>query len=387
MSYESNIWKYYVYQFISGFWLISPILVIFYLANDTNFTQVGTIEAIGLLALILFEIPSGAFADLIGRKKSVFLGLIFSGIELILIGYGANYLAFMVAAFLGGIGASLISGADSSLLYDSLKKLKKENLFEKIKGKANAIMYVSVVVASLIGSLIYVKSNVLVFYLNGIIFILGGFFFLLMKEPEMKRNEFNLSNQIKHIKESFSNMFQNKKLLWFVFFSIISGGFLSLFHNILQQPYFEWIGFEVAIFGTLIAIIFIVRSLVSLISYKIEKKIGEKVSLYLIIILQSILFFLMGYFNALWLIIFVILIYSLWSYQEVILENYLHKHMNSNQRATLYSINSFFKSLVMIGAFILFGYIIDLTSIRFSMYVLSLSSLILGLIILLSRKK
>lgn len=208
-----------------------------------------------------------------------------------------------------------------------------------------------------------------------------------MKEPEMKRNKFNLSNQIKHIKESFSNMFENKKLLWFVFFSIISGGFLSLFHNILQQPYFEWIGFEVAIFGTLIAIIFIIRSVVSLISYKIEKKIGEKISLYLIIVLQSILFFLMGYFNALWLIIFVILIYSLWSYQEVILENYLHKHMNSKQRATLYSINSFFKSLIMIGAFIIFGYIIDSTSIRFSMYVLSLSSLILGLIILLSRKK
>lgn len=186
MSYESNIWKFYVYQFIAGFWLISPILVIFYLANNTNFTQVGSIEAIGLLALILFEIPSGAFADLIGRKKSVFLGLIFSGIELILIGYGANYLAFMVAAFLGGIGASLISGADSSLLYDSLKKLKKENLFEKIKGKANAIMYVSVVVASLIGSLIYVKNNVLVFYLNGIIFILGGFFFSF---NERTRNE------------------------------------------------------------------------------------------------------------------------------------------------------------------------------------------------------
>jgi len=384
---ESNIWKYYIYQFFAGFWLISPILVIFYLANNTNYLQLGSIESIGLLALILFEIPSGAFADIVGRKTSMFLGLLLASTELLLIGYGANYLAFMIAAFLGGIGGSLISGADTSLLYDSLKEIKKEKLFQKIKGRANAITYFSVVIASLLGSFIYAKNNALVFYINGFIFILGGLFCIMFKEPRLDSIKFNLKNQFKHIKDSFSYLFKTKKLLWFSLFSIVSGGFISLFHNILVQPYFEWLGYDIAIFGILVATIFIIRSVVSLISYSIEQKLGEKLSLYIIVVLQAIFFFVMAYLNALWLFLLVVLLYSVWSYQEIIMDNYMHQHMNSKQRATLHSISSFFKSIIMIIAFMAFGYIIDITSIAFSMYVLSFGSLILGLSFLLGVRK
>ena len=357
----------------------------FYLANNVSYFQVGTIIAAGFFVLMLLEIPSGAFADLIGRKVAVFVGLLFSGMEFLLIGYSANYVSFVIAAVLGGIGLSLVSGADVSLLYDSLKQSKKEKLFKKIKGRANAVTYVSIAMAALIGSIIYVWNNSLVFYINGLMFIFGGFFFLTLKEPKFKRRKFNLKNQTAHIKESFSYLFDNKRLCWFMGFSIISGGFLSLFHNIIQQPYFAWLGFNIAIFGTLLAIIFIIRSLVSLVSYKVEKKIGEKASLYLIILLQFVFFFIMGYFVGIWLIVFVILIYAIWSYQEVVLENYLHEHMNSKQRATLYSINSFLRNLILSVAFILFGYIIDLTSISFSIYVLSIGSLVFGLGILLTR--
>jgi MFS family permease len=384
-DYTSNIWKYYVYYFITGFYLSASIIVMFYLANNVSYFQVGTIIAAGFFVLMLLEIPSGAFADLIGRKVAVFVGLLFSGMEFLLIGYSANYVSFVIAAVLGGIGLSLVSGADVSLLYDSLKQSKKEKLFKKIKGRANAVTYVSIAMAALIGSIIYVWNNSLVFYINGLMFIFGGFFFLTLKEPKFKRRKFNLKNQTAHIKESFSYLFDNKRLCWFMGFSIISGGFLSLFHNIIQQPYFAWLGFNIAIFGTLLAIIFIIRSLVSLVSYKVEKKIGEKASLYLIILLQFVFFFIMGYFVGIWLIVFVILIYAIWSYQEVVLENYLHEHMNSKQRATLYSINSFLRNLILSVAFILFGYIIDLTSISFSIYVLSIGSLVFGLGILLTR--
>jgi len=126
-KYEFNIWKYYIYQFFSGFYLIESIGILFYLLAGISYFQLSTIEAVGLIAVLLLEIPSGAFADLIGRKYSVFIGLFLTGIELILIAYGFNYLFFLIAAFIGGIGGSLVSGADTALLYDSLKKIKKEN--------------------------------------------------------------------------------------------------------------------------------------------------------------------------------------------------------------------------------------------------------------------
>lgn len=385
-NYEANIWKFYIYQALYGFSLVTPILIIFYLANNVNYFQLGTIEAINLIAVILFEIPSGVFADLVGRKFALSLGLILMGLEYALIGYGANYIAFLIAAFLGGIGGSMLSGAEDSLLYDTLKKIGREKEFKKINGRGIAIFYFSVVIASLIGSLIYVRDNTLGFYLNCLIFTIGGLFVLTMKEVQLGNDKFNLKNQFKHIKDSVKFFFKSKKIVWFTLFSIISGGFISLFHNMLIQPYFQWIGYDVAIFGVLVAGIFLIRSLVSLFSHKVEEKIGEKVSLYLIIISQSLLFIAMAYFNALWLIVLVVLIYSIWSYQEVIMENYLHENMNSKQRATLSSINSFFDSIIKIVAFLLFGYLIDLTSIDISIYVLGVGSLVLGLWLLVKRK-
>ncbi len=133
MNLESNIWKFYIYKFLSGFFLIAPILIIFYLSIKISYFQLSLIASIGVLTIMIFEIPSGAFADLIGRKISVSSGLFLVAIQYLLIGYGQTYFYFLLGAILGGIGWSLVSGADIALLYDTLKKLNKEKSFQKIK--------------------------------------------------------------------------------------------------------------------------------------------------------------------------------------------------------------------------------------------------------------
>lgn len=385
-KYESNIWKYYIYQFFSGFYLIESIGILFYLLAGISYFQLSTIEAVGLIAVLLLEIPSGAFADLIGRKYSVFIGLFLTGIELILIAYGFNYLFFLIAAFIGGIGGSLVSGADTALLYDSLKKIKKENKFNKILGKGKSIFYISVVIATAIGSLIYTVSKTGVFYFNGLIFIIGAFFFLTMYEPRNNKNKFSLKNQLNHIIESFKYTMKHKKLIWIISFAIFSGAFISIFHNMLRQPYMQSIGINIAIFGILTSILFLARSFVSYKSYDIEKKIGEKKSLYLVVILQAIAFFLMAVVNLYLAFVFVVIIYCIWSYQEIIMEGYSNRHMTSKQRATLISIQNFFRSITLVIAFLIVGWITDLTSISYTLYILSGASLIIGLFLLVNKK-
>ncbi|MDD5086982.1 MAG: MFS transporter [Candidatus Nanoarchaeia archaeon] len=385
-NYQSNIWKYYVYQFFSGFYLIESIGILFYLLAGISYLQLSIIEVIGLVVVVLLEIPSGTFADLIGRKYSVFIGLFLTGIGLILIAYGFSYVFFLIASFIGGIGASLISGADTALLYDSLKKLKKETQFNKVFGKGKSIFFVSVVIAAAVGSLIYVVNRPLVFYINGFIFILGAFFFLSMYEPKNHKNSFSLKKQIKHIKDSLKYTIQNKKLTWVISFSIFSGAFISIFHNMLRQPYMKSVGIDIAVFGILTSILFLSRSLVSYKTYDIEKRIRERVSLYFVVFLQSITFFAMAFINIFWAFIFVVIIYCIWSYQEVIMECYCNRHMNSKQRATLISIHNFFRSSFLAISFLFIGWIVDLTSISFSLYILSGASLLFGLILLFFRR-
>lgn len=384
MDFQSNIWKFYVYQFFSGFFLIESIGVLFYLLAGISYFQLSTIEALAVIVVLLLEIPSGAFADLIGRKYSVFIGLFLSGIEFILIAYGFTYIYFLLAVFIGGIGTSLISGADTALLYDSLKKLKKENEFNKILGKGKSVFFISVVIAAGIGSLIYVVNKPLVFYINGLVFIIGAFFFLFMHEPG-KREKFSLNKQLIHIKQSFSYILNHKRLLWIISFSVFSGAFISVFHNMLRQPYMKSIGIDIAAFGVLTSILFLARSLVAYKTSHIENSVGEKLSLYLVVLLQSFTFLAMAVVNIYIAFIFVVVIYCIWSYQEIIMEGYTNRHMGSKQRATLISIHNFFRTFVLAVAFLLVGWLIDLTSISFSLYLLAGLSLTAGLLLLSVR--
>jgi len=76
MSLQANLWKLYIYKFLSEFYLLVPILIPYYTANGLNSTQIFTVQAAYALSLLLFEIPSGYLADVIGRKKTMIIGSI-----------------------------------------------------------------------------------------------------------------------------------------------------------------------------------------------------------------------------------------------------------------------------------------------------------------------
>ncbi|MFH1212214.1 MAG: MFS transporter, partial [Candidatus Woesearchaeota archaeon] len=80
------------------------------------------------LFMLLFEIPTGAVADIYGRKFSVLLGTIIEGIALISIFFLHNYYALLFAFAMIGLGSTFGSGASEAWIIDLIKK-KKKRLF------------------------------------------------------------------------------------------------------------------------------------------------------------------------------------------------------------------------------------------------------------------
>jgi MFS family permease len=386
MTYESNIWKFYVYKFLSSFFFIGPIVILFYVSY-ISYSQFGIVIAVGLGTMMLFEIPSGVLADLFSRKKIVSLGLLLAAFEMFVIGFGQSFNAFIIAAILGGIGAALISGADTSLLYDSLKAMNRENDSKKIYGKLRAIRYWAIVLAALIGAPIYVILNYLPFLLNGIILLLTALFFLSLKEPAIRNKNVKIKNLLLHFKDSFSYSWNNKKLLWFIFFSVFTGFAAWIYHDMMRSPFYEHIGYPIAILGVLTAIITIVRSFFSLYAHKIEEKFGMQKNISLILFGQAPLFILMYCFYSKIAFIFVLVLYCIWSLQEVLSEVYSHENMNSKQRATLASIQSFYNSTIILIGSLITGFIIEIYSLRIMLLFLGIISFISGIILLKTKHK
>ena len=134
---ERNIKLYQAFQaFVEPiFW--GPILILFLnKAAKMTLPEIFFMESIVVAAQIFLQLPTGTIADLIGRKKTMFIGsLFFVADNLFFASANCPWLAW-TGNILWVIGFSLVSGADSALLFDSLRILGRENEYKKIQGKS-----------------------------------------------------------------------------------------------------------------------------------------------------------------------------------------------------------------------------------------------------------
>lgn len=104
------------YAFLSALrWLpiglALPFLTLLPLARGLSLTTVGVVIAVHGIVIFVCEVPSGAIADTIGRKRTLLAGGVLTTIAVGLFG-AATATAGFVAAFVAmGVGRALISGA------------------------------------------------------------------------------------------------------------------------------------------------------------------------------------------------------------------------------------------------------------------------------------
>ena len=107
----------------SWFWLG---IWIFYYCKFGGYKVVGIIEALSVLTLVVTQIPAGIIGDLIGKRKTLILGLIGAAIGNAGMGFASNLLYMILSASIYSIGESLIISNFQALIYDSLKNSIKD---------------------------------------------------------------------------------------------------------------------------------------------------------------------------------------------------------------------------------------------------------------------
>src|SRR5687767_10926487 len=130
-----NVFLYYGAEFLSGLRFMAPVWVLFF-GHYITFAQLTILEALGLLIGLILELPTGALADLIGRKKSVIIGYFVAGFGFVMIGLADNFWSFLWGYVVNSIGVTFVSGASTALLFDTLKEHGEENNYSKFSGRA-----------------------------------------------------------------------------------------------------------------------------------------------------------------------------------------------------------------------------------------------------------
>ena len=100
-------------------------------ARGFSLAQIGLAEMIFHIVSLSAEIPSGVFADVFGRKKTLVISSIMRTISNLIMVLSNNFFMVCVAIGFNALYYNFLSGANEALAYDSLKSVGQESQFEK----------------------------------------------------------------------------------------------------------------------------------------------------------------------------------------------------------------------------------------------------------------
>lgn len=359
---SGTVWKYYFFQFLSGFLFFSAVLVpMLTLWGKLALWQVQFLQSWFMLCIFLAEVPTGAVADFFGRKYSLILGGFVTSVAFLIYGLFPRFEVFLLGETLAAIGAALASGADDALLYDALKEAGRENESKKIFSRAHLISLLGIATAAPIGSLIYAKLGINApMLLSAIPPFLSGFVAWTIVEPAVQSKKSEVKRYWIIIREGFTYFLRHKNLRPLVFdaIAVASAAYFVIW---LYQPTLEKIGFPIGAFGFVQAML-VGSEMIIAGSFVVLEKIvgGPKRYFKLTALLTGIAFLVTAAFpSVISVFAFLIIAGGFGLTRLELMNSYINKLIESENRATVLSSISMFRRLALVALNPIVGIVAD----------------------------
>ena len=194
-----------------------PVIALFYIASQVTLEQFGIIMAVFAIVTLLFEIPSGVVADMIGKKNSLLIARFMYLIEIAILAFGNGFELFLIAKIISGIAVSLVSGTSQALLYDTLKRLKRTNEHKKISGALTAVTNISMAIIFIVGAYLFTIDAKLPAILSLPFIGLGFILTFFLEEPYPPKRHINIKSYLLHLKEGLLLFFRRSEVKFMTF--------------------------------------------------------------------------------------------------------------------------------------------------------------------------
>lgn len=207
-----NIHTYHLVSILSNGWFQIGNWLLFVLIFVSAY-EFSIYEAIAFFCGLLLEIPSGAVADLLGKKKTVLIGLFMQTIGsciFMLAHLSDQYLFWGNLIIISGF--AFISGSMEALVYDSLVQTKKQHHYPDIAKRNTAAILITLVLAASIGGYIWKWGVYWPWGIATFSFFLAFLTAFRFQEPKIDTQTFTIKTFIKQTKTGFHNLISPK--LW-----------------------------------------------------------------------------------------------------------------------------------------------------------------------------
>lgn len=386
------LWPFYVHSLLLNLSkVIMPFYVLYFLSIGFSFFQIALIGTVRSVVSLLFEIPTGAIADIYGRKTSVIIGYFLTSISLVIVILTKNFYFLTVIFAMNALFETLISGADDAWAVDLAEK-SSNNLTDNYFLKKRVFRNIGMIIAPLIAGVVishYGMTNLWLIYGVGI--FIATFFLIFAKNinnRDTKENEIeDYKNVFTHAHKTWE-FIKNHKIISLLFLAIFVFFVVEEITSLIWTPYLQSHGLSLPQIGYLFSLIAGLGVLTPLIMGKILKDESRLSILLATTLVYAIALILAGLYSSLLFIsIIFVVTYNLEEIIQPLEDSVLNRHIQSKIRATALSLKSVVMSLASIIGAPIAGYTLGILSAQKALVFSGLLFMIIPLVYSLVRKR
>ena len=169
------LFRFCLYGFLKNQQYYDPFLVLAFLQKGLSFGTIGVLIGFRAICINLMEIPTGAVADVLGRRRSMIVSLLAYIASFAMFGACSRLWLLGVAMLLFSIGDAFRTGTHKAMIFDWLERQgrlsEKTAVYGRTRSWSKLGSAASVLIAT--GLVFYTEQYSIVFYVCIIPYLLG----------------------------------------------------------------------------------------------------------------------------------------------------------------------------------------------------------------------
>ncbi len=372
---KRNVTLLRILQIVRSFTLTIPIIVIFYKSAGMSIQDVMLLQAIFAAIIVVVEVPSGYFSDVLGRRRTLMIGSAFVVAGWAYYTVASSFGGFFVAELLLGIGFSFHSGTDSALLYDTLLELGTTERSVREEGAQLSAGNFAEAVAGVLGGLLAGISLITPFHAQAIVTIVLLPASWMLVEPIVHRTEGRAASMRDVLATVHDAVVKNAELRWIIVAGSIMGA-STLTMVWLLQPYMLNVGVPVAWFGVIWASLNGLVGVFALRAHTLQERFGDRSTVVLLAIAVVIGYAVLGTWST-WIVLPVVVgFYFARGVGNPVFASAINVRVASERRATVLSVRQLGMRVIFMIVGPVVGWVNDNVSMSVALYV---SALVFGM--------
>ncbi len=399
--------KFAAYGFLKNLRLFEPFILLFFLEANLSYAEIGILFAIKQISVYVLEIPTGVFADAMGRRKSMLMSMGSYMLSFLIFFLMANFWLFALAMVLYALGDAFRTGTHKAMILEYLKIKGIQDKKVEYYGATRSFSQLGSALNSLLaGLIVFFTGNYRDIFIITIIPYVANFFNLATYPAELDGHikEGSVRMQFKNTLRDFREMLRDKVALKAILnsslFSASYEGVKDYLQAVLQLfalslPVLLFLSDKertAVVVGVVYFFIYLLTSYASRNSYRIVERIGRlHRAINGTLLMGGLLIALAGVFYHFSLLLVSIIlflgIYVLHNLRRPMNVGYIAERIKSRVMASGLSVESQTKTLMAALLSVLMGFLADAMGVGAGLFVVGMLVILIAPLVFVPEAK